>query len=39
MSRAPLMMMLCNTSRGCAPRARRIPISLVRCVTAYDMTP
>ena len=35
----PFPMMRRNTSGRCAPRARRIPISRVRCVTRNAITP
>ena len=38
-SRNPLPTTMRSTSRGCAPSARRTPISRVRCVTRYASTP
>src|SRR5216684_2509156 len=38
-NRKPSPTTIRKTSSGCAPSVTRIPISLVRCVTVYDMTP
>jgi hypothetical protein len=38
-SAAPWRTTSCSTSRRCAPSAIRMPISRVRCATAYAITP